>query len=150
MPWEPARPLQRSLQASGARSAEKVSKMSPRASGPRTPKSLQKGLGDSPGSLWRVSGKCLESFFLECSGTFSDFLGVRGPEAPGDIFSETFSAFRGRRARETSVRGGLVPKSECLAWRAHNDVACTAPTTTLRRTVRTMLAGACQVEASPA
>ena len=40
--------------------------------------------------------------------TFWRLSGLPGPEAPGDVF-ETFSAFRARRARESSVRGGLVP-----------------------------------------
>ena len=47
--------------------------------------------------------------------TFWRLFGVPGTEAPGDIF-ETFSAFRARRARETSVRGGLVPKVRSQAF----------------------------------
>ena len=45
------------------------------------------------------------------------------PESLGDIF-ETFSAFRARRARETSVRGGLVPKSRCLAAEIDSLLSC--------------------------
>ena len=102
-------PLTEVSRALRARNAERVSKMSPGAGGPGTPKSLKKVSGtvrevsgESPESVWRV--------FLECSGTFWTLLGVPGPEAPGDIF-ETLWAFRARRARETSVRGGLVPKA---------------------------------------
>ena len=51
-----------------------------------------------------MSGEC----FWTVPGTFWRLFGVPGPEAPGDIF-ETFLGFRARRARETSVRGGLVP-----------------------------------------
>ena len=75
--------------------------------GAGTPKSLKK----VSGTVREVSGESPESVgrvFLECSGTFWRLFGVPGPEAPGDIF-ETLSAFRARRARETSVRGGLVP-----------------------------------------
>ena len=102
-------PLTEVSRALRPRNAKRVSKMSPGAPGPETPKSLKKVSGtvrqvsgESPESVWRV--------FLECSGTFWRLFGAPGPEAPGDIF-ETFSAFRARRARETSVRGGLVPKS---------------------------------------
>ena len=85
--WEPARPLQRS----------------PGPPGPKclTPKSLKK----VSGTVWQVSGRCLESVF----GVFRDFLETFWVPGPGDIF-ETFWAFRARRAQETSVRGGLVPK----------------------------------------
>ena len=104
----------RGLSGPPGRNAKKVSKMSPRAPGPETPKSLKKVSGtvrqvsgESPESVWRV--------LLDCSGTFWRLFGAPGPEAPGDIF-ETFSAFRARRARETSVRGGLVPKSTVSVW----------------------------------
>ena len=73
---------------------------------PRDPKSLKKVSGtvrevsrESPESVWRV--------FLECSGTFWRLFGV-----PGRRHRETFSRlFRHLRARETSARGGLAPKS---------------------------------------
>ena len=103
-------PLTEVSRALRARNAKKVSKMSPGASGPGTPKSLKK----VSGTVREVSGESRESVwrvFLEYSGTFWRLFGVPGPEAPGDIF-ETFSASRARRARETSVRGGLAPKAE--------------------------------------
>ena len=73
---------------------------------PRDPQKSQKSLGDRPGSLRRVSGKCLESVFGLSPGLLETFWAP----APGDIF-ETFLGFRARRARETSVRGGLVPNT---------------------------------------
>ena len=86
-----------------ARNAKKNLENVSRGPRPRDPKLVskksQKSLGDSPASLRRVSGKCLESVF----GVFRDFLeNFWGPGAggPRDIFE---------RARETSVRGGLVP-----------------------------------------
>ena len=45
--------------------------------------------------------------------TFWRLFAVPGP---GDIL-ETFSAFRAQRARETSVRGGLVPKKSYENWK---------------------------------
>ena len=73
---------------------------------PRNPEKSPKSLGNSPESLRRVS----KESFRTVPETFCRLFGVPGPEAPGDIF-ETFSAFRARRARETSVRGGLVRKT---------------------------------------
>ena len=100
-------PLTEVSRALRARNAEKISKMSPGLQ-PRDPEKSPKSLGDSPKSLRRVSK---ESF----SETFLGLFGVPGPEAPGDIF-ETFSAFRARRARETSVRGGRVRKGGHPKW----------------------------------
>ena len=66
-----------------------------KVSGPRDPKKVSKSLGDSPGSLRRVSRKCLESVFGLSPGlfgdflgpreTFSDFFGISGPEGPRDL-----------------------------------------------------------------
>ena len=77
--WKPACPLQRS----------------PRPSGPEMPtksreclrdlKKSQKSLGESPASLRRVSGKCLESVF----GVFRDFFETfwgRGRETFSRLF----------------------------------------------------------------
>ena len=66
--WEPARPLQGSLPPGPKcrKSLENVSW----GLRPGTPKKSPQSLGDSLGSLRRVSGKCLESLF----GFFPDFL----------------------------------------------------------------------------
>ena len=99
-------PLQRSPGPSWPETPKKSPKCLPGPPAPTPPKDSKKSR-ESPASLRRVSGKCLESIF----GVFRDFLETfwgLGPEAPRDIF-ETFSAFRARTARETSVRCGLVP-----------------------------------------
>ena len=84
---------------------KKSRKMSPGASGlgpptksPKSPEEVQK---HPPNTFWTLSGDFPDGprNFLE---TFSGRLA-------GGIF-ETFSAFRARRARETPLRGGLVPK----------------------------------------
>ena len=90
--WEPARPLQRSLGPSGPEIPKKFSKMSQKASGPGTPKSLKKCPGDSPESLRKVSGKCLESVFGLSPGLFGDFLGSRG-RRPRETFLRLFWDF---------------------------------------------------------
>ena len=95
--WEPARPLQRSFGPSAPEMPRKSRKCLPGPEAPGPPKS-QKSLGESPASLRRVSGKCLQSVF----GVFRDFLGSRG-RRPRETFSRLFLAFRARRARETSV-----------------------------------------------
>ena len=78
-----------------ARNAEKVSKMSPAASGPGPRKSLQK----VSGTVGKISArKCPESVFGLFPRLFGDFFGV-----PGRRLRETFSRFRARRARETPV-----------------------------------------------
>ena len=92
-------PLTEVSRALRARNPKKVSKKSRGQS------------GKSPESLRKVSGEC----FWTVPGTFWRLFGVPGPEAPGDIF-ETFLGFRARRARETSVRGGLVPNKRPLNW----------------------------------
>ena len=76
----------------GAPAPQKVSKKVPE----RSKNTLQTLSGDSPETSRTVPD------------TFSRLFGVLGQEAPGDFF-KTLSAFRARRARETSVRGGLVP-----------------------------------------
>ena len=81
--WEPARPLQRPPGPEMPKKSRKCL-LGPPA---RDPKKSRKSLGDSPGSLGRVSGKCLESVF----GVFRDFL-------------ETFLGSRGRSPRETFSR----------------------------------------------
>ena len=95
-------PLTEVSRALRARNPKKVSKIP----GPQKVSKKSRGQsGKSPESLRKVSGEC----FWTVPGTFWRLFGVPGPEAPGDIF-ETFLGFRARRARETSVRGGLVPK----------------------------------------
>ena len=105
-------PLTEVSRALRARNAEKVSKMSPGASGPGTPKSVQKVPEHFKNTLQALSGDSPETC-RTVPETFLRLFGVSGPGAPGDIF-ETFSAFQARRARETSVRGGLVPNSRNL------------------------------------
>ena len=86
---------------------DKLSKMSPRARRPWDPKKSQKSLGDSPGSLQRVSGMCLESVFgvfRDFSGDFSGSWGWR----PQETFSRLFRHLGPFWARETSGKGGLV------------------------------------------
>ena len=101
--WEPARPLQRSLGPFGPEMPKKSRKCLP---GPPGPRKVSKKSRESPESLRKV----LKESFRTVPETFWRLFGVPGPEAPGDIF-ETFLASRARRARETSVRGGLVPNS---------------------------------------
>ena len=93
--------------------AERVSRKclpGPPAPGPQKVSKKSRGQsGRSPESLRKVSGEC----FWSVPWTFWRLFGVPGPKksGPGDIF-ETLSAFRALwRARETSVRGGLVPKA---------------------------------------
>ena len=64
-------------------SPENVSKVSP----PKTQKSLQKVTGDSPGSPWRVSGKCLESVWT-VSGTLGKLFRVSGIGGTGRRFRD--------------------------------------------------------------
>ena len=72
----------------------------------RNPKKSAKILGNSPKkTLSALPGDSPETS-QTVSETFWKLFGVPGPEAPRDIFA-TFSAFRARRARETSLRGGL-------------------------------------------
>ena len=79
------------------------------------PRGPPKSLQNSPGTLQKkhspLSGDSPETC-RTVPETFLRLFGGPGPEAPRDIF-ETFSAFRARRARETSVRGGLVPRLLC-------------------------------------
>ena len=89
-------PLTEVSRALRARDAEKVSKMSPGASGPGTPKSLKK----VSGTVREVSGESRESVSMESVfGVFRDFLetfwgpgrhfrdffGISGPEGPRDL-----------------------------------------------------------------
>ena len=74
---------------------------------PRNPEKSPKSLGNSLGSLRKVS----KESFRTVPETVWRLFGVPGARGLGDIF-ETFSAFRARRARETSVRGGLVRRSQ--------------------------------------
>ena len=60
--------------------------------------------GESPESVWRV--------FLDCPRDFLETFWGPGAGGPGRHFWD-FLGFRARRARETSVRGGLVPKNHC-------------------------------------
>ena len=78
-------PLTEVSRALRARNAERVSKMSPGASGPGTPKSLKKVSGtvrevsgESPESVWRV--------FLECSRSFWRLFAVLGRETFSRLF----------------------------------------------------------------
>ena len=68
----------------------------PKKSPKHSKNTLQTLSGDSPETSRTVAE------------TFWRLFGVPGPEALGNIF-ETFSAFRARRAQETSAKGGLVP-----------------------------------------
>ena len=86
--WEPAHPLQGSFGPSGPEMAKKSRKMS---GGAGDPQKSRKSLGDSPGSLRRVSGNCLESVF----GVFRDFLETfwgPGATGPGRHFRDFFWA----------------------------------------------------------
>ena len=107
--WEPACPLHRS-RALLVRNAEKVSQMSPKSLGD-TPKALSRHF---PETLQRLPGLSPRPF------------GVPESEAPGDIF-ETSSAFRVRRARETSAlpRDGLVPNQSAWVYQKMPDSART-------------------------
>ena len=116
----PGPPLTEVSRALRARNAERVSKMSLGASGPRTPKSLQKVPEHSKNSLQTLSGDSPETS-RTVPETFLRLFGVPGPEAPRDIF-ETLSAFRARKARETSVRGGLVPNRSIQKYYPRNFI----------------------------
>ena len=92
-----------------ARNTEKVSKISPGASGQGTRKNLQKVSGtiwevsgESPGSVWRA--------FLDFLRTFWRLF--QGPrlEALGDIF-ENFFGIEGPR---DPCKGRVGPQSKCL------------------------------------
>ena len=97
--WEPARPVQGSLRASGPqKKKEKVSKMSPAPSPGKSPKTLGDS-GKPPESLWKVSGECFQTV---------------PSRRPRETFSRLFSEFRAWRAPGTPVRGRLVPKSSLL------------------------------------
>ena len=78
--------------------------MSPGASGPGVPKSLEKV--SKRKSLEKSFSRPFPDF-LDFFDTFSGRFGVPGPEAPGDIF-QTFLGFRARRAQETPVARGRV------------------------------------------
>ena len=68
---------------------------------PKLPRRFPDFPGGQPlslGSLTPSPDSQKLSLILECSGTFGDFF-------------ETLSAFRARRARETSERGGLAPQT---------------------------------------
>ena len=89
-PCERASPLQRS------RNAEKVSKMSPGASGPRTPKSLQKVSGTVQKDSFDISEDfpdCSRDFLETFRGSgaggpgrhFRDSFGISGPKGPRDL-----------------------------------------------------------------
>ena len=81
-------PLTEVSRALRARNAEKVSKMSPGASGPRTPKSLQK----VSGTVRKISGECRKSLFGLFPRLFGDFSGSRG-RRPRQTFSRLFRHF---------------------------------------------------------
>ena len=93
--WEPARPVQRSRGPLGPE-CRKILKMSPGASGPGTPKNLQKVPGHSKITLETLSGDSPETS-RTVTETFLRLFGVPWPEPPQDIF-ETFSALPARRA----------------------------------------------------
>ena len=101
--YEPACPLQRSLRQC-RKSLENVS----RGLRPRNP---EKSREQSEKTLSTISGDSPETSQI-VPETFWRVFGFPGPEALGDIL-ETFSAFRARRARETSVRGRLAGKTLC-------------------------------------
>ena len=105
---EPARPLLSAFRSLRARNAEKVSKMWPGLR-PRNPEPSPKILGNSPKRRFQHFPETLQSLFALFPRLFLGFSGFRRPR---DTFSGLFSAFRARRARETSVRGGLVRKSK--------------------------------------
>ena len=92
--------------------------------GPEMPKKsrtcLPKSLQKVSGSLQRVSGKCWKSLFGLFLRLFADHSGFRGrrPRETYDFFRH-FSALA-RRARETSVRGGLVPMGGVLQEEAED------------------------------
>ena len=89
-----------------ARNPIKVWKMSPWASGPGAPKSLEKVSKKSEKSgNFKVSKVSVRDF---CE-TFRH----PGAPAPGDFF-QTFLGFRARRARETPVARGRVRNSKGL------------------------------------
>ena len=92
-------PLTRVSGALSGRNTEKVSKMSPGASGPGPQKGLQKVSGrvwevsgESPESVWRVFWDCPRDFLETFSGSraggfgrhFRDFFGLSGPEGVRD------------------------------------------------------------------
>ena len=59
---------------------------------PLDPKKSQESIGDSPASLRRVSGKCLESVLGVFRDFRGDFLGCRG-QRPRETFSRLFRHF---------------------------------------------------------
>ena len=81
-------PITEVSRALRARNAENVSKMSPGASGPGTPKSLQK----VSGTVRKVSGECQKSLFGLFPRLFGDFSGFRG-RRPRETFSRLFRHF---------------------------------------------------------
>ena len=91
----------------GPKSPKKSRKCLPGPPAPGPQKVSKKSRGQSKNTLQTLSGDSPETS-RTVPETFLRLFGVPGPEAPGDIF-ETFLGFRARRARETSVRGGLVP-----------------------------------------
>ena len=72
----------------------------------KSPKSLRNSLGESPESVGRV--------FSDCSRDFLETFRGSGAGGPRRHFPNLFSALRARRARETSVRGGLVRNKLCM------------------------------------
>ena len=115
-------PLTEVSRALRARNPKKTSRKclpGPPAPGPQT---VSKKSQNTPKTLSRHFPETLRRLPALSPRLFRDFLGVPGPEAPGDIF-ETFLGFRARRARETSVRGGLVPNGcKCqFCFYGHGD-----------------------------
>ena len=100
--WEPARPLQRSFGPSGPEMQKESRKCLPGPPAPEPQKVSKKSRGQSRKSPESLRLQSVWRVFLECSGTFLETFWGAGAPAPGDIF-ETLSAFRARRARETSV-----------------------------------------------
>ena len=95
--WEPARPLQRSLNPSGPEMPKKSRNCLSGPPAPGPPKSLQKVprtlQKHSPHTFWRLSGD-----LPDCPRDFFETFWGPGPLGPGDIF-ETFLAFLARSGR---------------------------------------------------
>ena len=105
--WEPACPLQGSLRHFGPEMLKESRKCLPGPPAPEPGKVSKKSWGQSEHTLLILSGDSMQTSWT-VPETFWRLFGVLGPEAPGDIF-KTLSGFRARNARETPVRGGLVP-----------------------------------------
>ena len=95
---------QRSLEPFGPEMSKKS-----RRRRPRNPEKSPESLGNTPKRLFRHFPETIQRLPRVFPRLFG-VVGVLRQEAPRDIF-EIFSAFRARRARETSVRGGLVPNA---------------------------------------